>query len=71
MGKYLKFFNEDTDYQAFKEGEEYILPNVSYAVNDNKVFFNKSDNEMDYYLSFKATDGVFNTTEGELKVKVL
>ena len=40
MGKYLKKFNEDAEYQAFKESEEYILPNVSYVENNNVVYYN-------------------------------
>ena len=40
MSKYLKLFNEDAEYKAFKETEEYILPNVSYVKADNVVYYN-------------------------------
>ena len=40
MGKYLKLFNEDVEYQQFKESEGYILPNVSFVENDNVVYYN-------------------------------
>ena len=38
--KHLKLFNEDAEYQAFKETEEYILPNVSYVEGINVVYYN-------------------------------
>ena len=28
--KYLKLFNQTSEYEVFKESEEYVLPNVSY-----------------------------------------
>ena len=40
MSKYLKLFNQDAEYQAFKETEEYILPNVSYVEDINVVYYN-------------------------------
>jgi hypothetical protein len=40
MSKYLKLFEQDADYHAFKETEDYILPNVSYAIDTNIVYYN-------------------------------
>ena len=37
---YLKHFNYDDDYWAFRESEEFILPNVSYAVDTDTVYYN-------------------------------
>lgn len=37
--KYLKHFNLESEYDLFKNGTEYMLPNVSYAKDTNKVFF--------------------------------
>ena len=37
---YLKHFNYDDDYWAFRESEDFILPNVSYAVDTNTVYYN-------------------------------
>lgn len=37
--KYLKQFANESDYQAFKESEEYITPNVSYVVENSGVSF--------------------------------
>lgn len=38
--KYLKQFANQSDYQAFKESEDYILPNVSSIVETESVEFN-------------------------------
>ena len=40
MSTYLKLFNEDAEYQQFKETEEDILPNVSFVESDNVVYYN-------------------------------
>jgi hypothetical protein len=40
MGKYLKLFNQDAEYQQFKETEEFVLPNVSFVESDNVVYYN-------------------------------
>ena len=37
--KYIKLFNTTTEYNSFKDGDSYILPNVSHIVNDNVVMF--------------------------------
>jgi hypothetical protein len=48
--KYLKKFNQESEYQNFKISDEFILPNVSLIINDNKVLFNplSSNSDMDY-----------------------
>ena len=38
--KYLKKFNVASEYDVFKESEGYILPNVSYVVENERVNFN-------------------------------
>ena len=37
--KYLKYFKQSSDYQAFKDSEDYILPNVSSIVETESVEF--------------------------------
>lgn len=37
--KYLKKFNQASEYEAFKVGDEYITPNVSYVVDGAEVKF--------------------------------
>ncbi len=41
--KYLKYFTNESDYQTFKGSEDYVLPNVSYVVEDDKVKYNLED----------------------------
>ena len=38
--KYLKLFNQASEYEAFKVGDEYVTPNVSYVVENTSVKFN-------------------------------
>ena len=38
--KYLKKFNQASEYEAFKAGDEYITPNVSFVKDSNEVMFN-------------------------------
>jgi hypothetical protein len=38
--KYLKQFKQVSEYNAFKESEDYILPNVSSIVETESVEFN-------------------------------
>lgn len=60
--KHLKLFNSTTEYDTFKNGEEYILPNVSYIVNDGGVMFTPapeedvpSDITFTYYAPLRGT----------------
>jgi hypothetical protein len=45
MGKYLKLFKTDADYQSFVNGDTFITPNVS-AVGDEAVFFHPYEKEV-------------------------
>ena len=38
--KYLKYFEEASAYEAYKSGSDYVLPNVSYVVEGDKVEYN-------------------------------
>jgi hypothetical protein len=38
--KYLRLFENESDYQSFKEGSEYITPNVSYLSDLNTAILN-------------------------------
>jgi hypothetical protein len=40
MGKYIKKFDTHSDYEDFIETEDFILPNVSYCVDDVEVHYN-------------------------------
>lgn len=37
--KYLKQFKQVSEYEAFKAGDEYITPNVSFVEDSNEVMF--------------------------------
>lgn len=38
--KYLRLFDTHADYQDFTETQEFILPNVSYCIEENEVHYN-------------------------------
>lgn len=40
MGKYLKKFENHTDYETYISGQDAILPNVSLCVQENEVHYN-------------------------------
>ena len=40
MGDYLKLFEEHVDYETYIEGQDAILPNVSYCEDNNCVHYN-------------------------------
>jgi hypothetical protein len=37
--KYIKKFNTTTEYDQFKDSEDYILPNVSFVTENKHVGF--------------------------------
>lgn len=37
--KYIKNFTNQSEYETFLKGEEFITPNVSYANEENEVYF--------------------------------
>ena len=39
MGKYLKLFQQNAEYESFRNSDEYILPNVSWIVNNETVCY--------------------------------
>lgn len=54
--KYLKKFNNTSDYETFKIGDEFITPNVSYIEGSNEILFNP-----------KIKEGVWNVTYQKLE----
>ena len=66
--KHIKYFEEKAIYDSYINGNEAILPNVSYTVDTNEVFYNSSSNnstknymyvealEDDTLVSFKGLD---------------
>jgi hypothetical protein len=47
--KYLKLFQKESDYQSFTENDDFVTPNVSFAQEENKVFYNP---KMAEYVTF-------------------
>jgi hypothetical protein len=39
MGDYLKLFETTSDYEAYIEGQDVLLPNVSYCEDNNGVYY--------------------------------
>lgn len=60
--KYLKKFNQASEYEVFKESEDYITPNVSYIVASDTVMYGISKIEEGKYkvimLSKKDVSGL-------------
>ena len=38
--KYLKYFEQESDYQIFIDGDNFIKPNVSYVLENVSVVYN-------------------------------
>ena len=59
MGKFIKKFENHSNYSTFIATTEFIKPNVSYCVTENEVHYNPWT-YADAYLTFKALeDGTF------------
>lgn len=52
--KYIKKFDSNTQYNTFKESEEYIKPNLSSCELETEVHFDNVDNPNDHILTFIA-----------------
>ena len=37
--KHIKYFPTEAEYNAFVESADFVLPNVSYALNVDTVYF--------------------------------
>lgn len=37
--KYLKLFDQSSEYNSFKESNDFVLPNVSFVKGDNTVLY--------------------------------
>ena len=58
MGKYLKLFDTHSEYETFKQTEDFILPNVSHCITENHVHYNPVLPFEEQYLTFDIlTDG--------------
>lgn len=61
MGKHLKIFQKQNEFDSFKESESYLLPNVSYIVESPKMTFKKKVTTTTFGI-----DGSSYTIPGEM-----
>lgn len=54
---YLKLFGTDAEYQAFKQSDKFIKPNVSHCVTENHVHYNPIPSPKDVVGSVAYYDG--------------
>lgn len=57
--KYLKYFEQASAYETYKNGSDYILPNVSYIVETEDVAFTAPIAIPSDYEVFKVREGEF------------
>lgn len=67
--KYLKEFNNISEYNQFKSGSDYITPNVSYTVDTNEVFYNPFIDTTLHVYAVSATGELidYNTADNTAK----
>ena len=41
--KYLKYFEEESEYTSYKSSSSYVVPNVSYVVSTNLTLFDSGE----------------------------
>lgn len=58
--KYLKLFDEHSDYQDFSSGGTMVLPNVSHCISENHVHYNPKEREFELYSITEVFDGYDN-----------
>ena len=61
MGKYIKLFENHTQYTAYTASTEFIKPNVSHCIQENEVHYNPyvHDYSQDYLTFVAKEDGTF------------
>jgi hypothetical protein len=68
--KHIKLFKKHSEYEIFKDGEAWLLPNLSYVVNTNKVHYASESKIPHGYETFILTDGVLEVSEGDFYVEI-
>ena len=60
--KHLKLFSTEAQYTAFKESSDFVLPNVSYAADNNIVYYNPYvEKEIRLICTYNVTDTTNST----------
>ena len=60
--KYLKKFDQHTQYDSYIESEDYLKPNVSYCEEHNNIHHSEKDPTMEYLTFTALEDGTFTLT---------
>ena len=68
MNKYIKKFNNHSDYEIYINNENKILPNVSYCENNNDTHYNPYTYAEEYLTFVALEDGTFTFTPRSNKV---
>lgn len=55
MSKYITLFDTHTDYQTYINGQDKVLPNVSYCGDDNEVHYNPWVDPLRFVAKFNIT----------------
>lgn len=56
MKEYIKLFDEHSEYEAYINGEDKVLPNVSYCIDNNEVHYNPIATLAEKYLTTIARE---------------
>ena len=48
--KYLKYFETEAEYTAYKDGDDFVIPNVSYTADNNVIYYNPGSNSSSEYV---------------------
>ena len=68
--KYFRIFNNHSDYEKFRESDDYIVTNVSVCLEEGDVHISepKSEDYSDKYLTFVAVEpSTFSFTSNEIE----
>ena len=61
--KYLRLFDEHSQYESFTGTDAFLKPNVSHCIEENEVHYNPMHNYVEDYLTFVALEsGTFTFT---------
>ena len=59
--KYLKKFETEAEYEAYKNSADFIIPNVSYITSNNSVIMTS------IYDTYIVTDGTFKVQKENIQ----
>ena len=59
--KYLRKFEPEAEYIAYKNSEDFITPNVTLIASNKNVI-------MYHHVAFEVSDGEFEVTDGTFEV---